>query len=171
MNKPDCFIIMGARVKEDGEPSGAMTRRVNSALASGVKKTDTLFLVTGGFGNSGFSEAGTMKNLLMQSGISEINILQEDQSTNTLSSVIFCSGIIKNREDIGTTYIISDIYHVPRCRWLFYLSGINTRSFPVISGRKVNGILKWIYFYIREFIAIPFDTALICLYRINKKVT
>ena len=167
MHKADCLIIMGARVRNNGEPSGAMTRRVDSAVLSGVKKPDTIFLVTGGIGESGFSEAETMKNMLLKSGIPEQNILLEGESTNTILSVKYCTRILKNRNDIETIYIISDIYHIPRCRWLFLLFGIKTKSLPVISGLKTNGMIKWIYYYIREIAALPFDTLLFYFYKLN----
>ena len=109
MLKADCLIIMGARVRDNGEPSGAMTRRVDSAVLSGIKKPDTIFLVTGGIGESGFSEAETMKNMLLKSGIPEQNILPEGESTNTILSVKYCTRILKNRNDVETIYIISDI--------------------------------------------------------------
>lgn len=161
-----CFIIMGAAVKPDGKPSGAMTRRVNAAVASSHNDFSNWFLVTGGFGKNLFSEAETMKRMLLAEGIREDQIIPERQATDTLSSVINCSMLIREYKPFDLIYVCSDRYHIPRCRWLFFLSGIRTLNVKVNSGMRANGRLKWFYFYFREVIALPFDTIVILIKKI-----
>jgi vancomycin permeability regulator SanA len=156
------IVVMGARVKEDGTPSGAMTRRVAAALDEEMRNPGNWFLVTGGIGTSGYSESQTMLRLLQERGVPASKIILEDVSTDTLASIVNCTRIIRERK-FGRIKISSDIYHIPRCRWLFRLAGIHTEAIPVQSGRSANGIAKWCYYYLREGAAILWDTLLINL--------
>ena len=162
------IIIFGAAVKVNGEPSGAMKRRVDAAILTSKELSEVLFIVTGGIGaGKTISEADAMKKLLIESGIPNGMIIIENQASDTLSSVIYCHEILKTHNNAQDVFVCSDTYHIPRCRWLFFLFGIPTKSSKTISGKKVNGILKWIYYYIRELAAIPYDTLLTYLHKLG----
>lgn len=163
---------MGAAINKDGSPSGALVRRVNSALSMANSTNDAQFIVTGGIGeNKISSEAEAMKKIIVNAGISTENIIVEDNSTDTLSSIVNCSAILKNNSNIGAVYVCSDTYHIPRCRWLFLFMGIRTLRSNVRSGLKANGLLRWVFYHVREFVALPYDTLLILVYRFkNRKV-
>jgi len=164
------IIIFGAAVKVYGEPSGAMIRRVASAILTSKGKSNAMFIVTGGIGKGKTtSEADVMKRLLINSEISKEQIIIEDESTDTLSSVANCVEIINARNDSKDVFVCSDIYHIPRCRLLFFLFGIHTKSSRVLSGLNANGFIKWIYYYIREIVAIPYDTILVYFHKIGIK--
>ena len=161
-------VIMGAKVYHDGRPSGALIRRVTAAINSSGKRDSSMFLVTGGTGESGYSEALTMKKMLMEAGILEEQIIPENESHDTLSSVLKCSKILKDIAFAGHVEVCSDIYHLPRCRWLFYLAGIRTRAIAAKSGLQANGPLKWVYYYAREAAAIVWDTILMLIHLLRK---
>lgn len=165
------IIIFGAAVKVNGEPSGAMKRRVDAALLTSKEISKIRFIVTGGIGaGKTTSEADAMKKLLIENRIPDEKIVIEDQANDTLSSVVYCNKILKARKNSEDVFICSDIYHIPRCRWLFYLFGIRSKPAKTISGLNVNGLFKWVYYYIREFAAIPYDTLLVYLHKLNIKV-
>ncbi len=170
MQNPAYIIVFGAAVTTTGKPSGAMKRRVESALLTTTKLSNVMFIVTGGVGaNKTVSEAHVMKSLLNNSGIPDDEIILEDKAYDTLSSVINCRKILAIRNNSEPVYICSDTYHIHRCRWLFYLLGIRTKPLKVISGFSANGLLKWAYYYVREIVAIPFDTLLTYLYKLGIK--
>nr|WP_319510654.1 YdcF family protein [uncultured Draconibacterium sp.] len=167
-NKLSYIIIFGAAVNTDGEPSGAMKRRVKSAVLASKEIQDVHYLVTGGIGKGkSVSEAEAMKKLLLQYDVPHYNISTENKSHDTLSSVNYCHTILKERNNFKEIFICSDAYHIPRCRWLFYILGTYTRPIPVLSGRQANGQLKWMYYYLRDWIALPYDTLLTVRYRIH----
>ena len=158
---------MGAAVLDNGQASGALKRRVDSAIAINSRLTNARFIVTGGIGKNKFSEAEVMSDLLIKSNIKDNRIIIEDKSIDTLDSIINCTNILKKDQNFSGVIISSDIYHIPRCRWLFYLVGIKTIKFNVISGLKANGKLKWLYYYVREFVAFPYDTVMILLKKLK----
>ncbi len=55
----DIFVILGAAVRADGGPSGAMRRRVEGAFELSRNSPDAAFLVTGGGGPNRQTEAAS----------------------------------------------------------------------------------------------------------------
>ncbi len=157
----DLFVVMGAGVGEDGSPSGAMRRRLEAALQCGGKSSDPVYLVTGGRKGRKPAESQVMKSYLRAAGIPDDRIWVDDESTDTLSSVERSVKMIKVRGNVGSLTVCSDRYHVPRCRWLFYLLGVPTQYAAMPSGREANGIIRWLYYYLREIAAFPTDTLIL----------
>ena len=164
-SKFDYFVIMGAGVKPGGLPSGAMRRRVEGALILANKSNKSTFLPTGGIGRYPPAEAEVMKALLTTNNIHEDRIIVEAESHDTLSSIVNCHQIIKNRNDFCSVTVCTDRYHIPRCRWIFFLLGMPTKFGKMPSGYNMNGPIKWFYYHMRELAAFILDTALILLKR------
>lgn len=159
------FVIMGAGVMPNGSPSGAMRRRVEGALALGRSSPDPFYVLTGGAGRWGPPEADVMKAELRAGGVPDERIATEAASNDTLSSIVNCARIIREHGKVEAVFVCSDRYHVPRCRWLFWLLGIPTRPADMPSGRSANGIVRWSYYYVREGLATPVDTLLLLVRR------
>jgi uncharacterized SAM-binding protein YcdF (DUF218 family) len=102
-----------------------------------------------------------MRDLLLQLGVPPEHIRLEDRSSDTLSSVRACAEIVRTLPDRGQVFVCSDRYHIPRCRWLFYLYGIPTKAGQVENGRKAVGLARWIYYCVREVPAFIVDTVLV----------
>ena len=158
---------MGAAVWPGAVASNAMRRRVRGALASAQDARKALFLVSGGIGRNPPSEARVMAELLRQAGVAEQNILLEESSNDTLSSVRNCVRILRSLSVFGRVVICSDTYHIPRCRWLFHLYGISTQAGRVESGRSENSALRWFYYHIREAAALLLDTVVVLVSQIS----
>ena len=154
-------IVMGAAVRADGTPSGALRRRLESALGALPAASPTTFVVTGGRGETGYVEAEIMKEFLVRSGVPEARVLVEPVAASSLESVLRCAALLSKREDVDRVSVCSDRYHLPRCRWLLRLLGIASEPVPIPSGRRANGLPRWLYYYVREAIAIPVDTLLL----------
>ncbi len=152
---------MGAAVWQGGVPSNAMKRRVSGAFDTARSLYDPLFIPTGGVGRFPPAEAEVMRDLLVELGVATSNILLEEAADDTLSSVRLCAGVLKRLSDVDEVYVCSDIYHIPRCRWLFKLYGVRTLAGRVESGRNYTGLMRWSSFYVREAAAIVWDTFLV----------
>ena len=161
--KKNYYIIFGAAVRSDGSPSGAMERRIKAALTQSDDDEKAKFVVTGGKGNTGYTEAVIMAEILQKNGISKEKIIKEELSRNTFESIINCYTILERNNDAEAIIISTDTYHLIRTRWLFRLLKIKTSPVKIPSGKKVNGSVKWTWYYIREFAAIIKDTSLLIL--------
>jgi vancomycin permeability regulator SanA len=162
---PSVFIILGAAVWSGGRASNAMRRRVEGALESATGVPNALFLVTGGVGKHPPSEAAVMSSLLQEAGIPEKQILLDEDSKDTLESIRNCTRILNSLPARADVIVCTDVYHIPRCRWLFRMCGIATRAGQVRSGRSENKPLRWMYYCLREFAATPWDTLLLLISR------
>ncbi len=148
---------------EGGLASNAMRRRIEGALLSAQDRKAALFLVSGGVGKHPPSEAAVMASLLRDAGVPSSQILLDEKSTDTLESVRNCVKILRSLPGFADVIVCSDIYHIPRCRWLFKLLGVSTRPGRVASGRSQNKLSRWAYYYFREIVALPWDTLLACV--------
>ena len=158
---PTVIVIMGAAVWEGGRASNAMRRRVEGALLSARGVSNPLFLPSGGTGKHSPSEAEAMSRLLQESGVPKRNILLEDTSRDTLQSVRNCSRILRSLHGFSQVFVCSDVYHIPRSRWLFKLYGIPSLPGAVRSGRAQNKAWRWWYYSLREFPALVWDTLVV----------
>lgn len=161
----DVFVIMGAAVWTGGKPSKAMHRRVQGAVEAARQSPTALFLASGGLGKHPPTEAVAIHDLLLERGISEQRILMECCSRSTLASIINSARIIQSLETVGRVFTCTDTYHQPRCLLLFRLMGIEAEYSPIPSGRSSTGLLRWVYFYCREAVAIPVDSVYLFLFR------
>jgi uncharacterized SAM-binding protein YcdF (DUF218 family) len=144
-----------------------MRRRVEGALLSARDLPDALFLVSGGVGKHPPSEASVMRMLLQDAGIPIERILLDEAATDTLDSVRNCARILRSLPKYDDVIVCSDVYHIPRCRLLFKIYGIDTQSGKVASGRPQNKASRWLYYYVRELAAIPWDTLIALLSRLR----
>lgn len=165
----DIFVILGAALLADGEPSGAMRRRVEGAFLLSRNSRDAVFLVTGGGAPNRPTEAGVMSALLVARSVAPERILQDPISADTLSSLIQCAKIIKAQTCVRSVVVCSDRYHIPRCRWLFHLLGVRTLASDMPSGLRANGPLRWTYYYAREAVAIVLDTVVLLVGRLRRE--
>lgn len=166
---PTVFVIMGAAVWADRQASNAMRRRVKGALTSANGRPEAFYLVSGGVGKRPPSEAEVMASLLKESGVNAANILCDAKSTNTLESVRNCITILRQLPKFREVVICTDVYHIPRCRWLFMLLGVRTLPGQVETGRRQNSLGRWIYYYLREFAALPWDTLLVIASKLKSR--
>lgn len=142
-------------------PSRAVVRRVDAALQLAREHRSVLFLVTGGLRLGAPAEALVMKRLLQQADVPEKDIIVESASTDTLTSVLRCAEIMRALPASPQVMICTDRYHILRCRWLFSLLGIPTRSAIIRSARESNSFVRLMFWYLREIPATIWDTVLL----------
>jgi uncharacterized SAM-binding protein YcdF (DUF218 family) len=166
----DWFIILGARVLDDGSPSGALVRRVRAALDAVADSASPMFLPTGGRGESGYVEARTMRHMLMEAGVSEGQIVCEEAAHDTLGSVRLCSRILRNRTDVARVVVCTDAYHLPRCRALFSIAGFRTEGAPIPSAAKQLPWWRYAYYVTREIAALPLHCSWVLLLKLTGRL-
>ena len=159
------IIIFGAAVLKDGSPSGALRRRVAGAISAGRGLAHPLYMPTGGKGRFGDAEAYVMKQILLDAGIDTSDIICDAEAKDTVASAVNCAKIIRAMADAHLVAVCSDRYHVPRCMILLRVLGIRAYGVQIESGRKANGSLRWLCYYLRECAAIIVDTPMLILQR------
>ena len=150
----DYIIILGCGIRPDGTPYPLLQGRIDKALefrnaqiAEGGKHP--VFITSGGQGDDEvISEAQSMADYLKSKGVPEEEIIQEDQSFNTLQNMENSKKKLPEPEDVRVIYSTTN-YHVFRSGY-----------FAEKAGMKAIGIgakTKW-YFWpnaaVREFVGL-----------------
>lgn len=150
----DYVIVLGAHVRSTG-PSRALALRLDKAYEYALEQPEAVIIVSGGQGsNEPCTESSAMKQYLMEKGIEEARILEEDNSANTRENLLFSKEMIPDDASVG---IISNSFHICRAlhlaRTLGYedVSGIPAKS--DLATQPTN--------LLREFFAVVKDFWLI----------
>ncbi|MBR7032268.1 MAG: YdcF family protein [Clostridia bacterium] len=148
----DFLIILGCAIRKDGTPTPLLAGRVDRAIEfyeKQKKKTgkELTFITSGGKGSDEIlSESAVMKRYLIERGIPEERIVEEDKSADTYQNMQFSKKKIEAIDPNGKIAFSTTNFHVFR-------SGIFARRFKM-RAIGVGAKTKW-YFWpnasVREF--------------------
>ena len=151
----DFMIILGCGIRKDGTPSPLLRGRIDRALAFAKKQKeltgkDLIFVVSGGQGpNEVVPESTAMKNYLLEQGVPEDRILEEDKSTSTYENMLYSKKLIQEAAPEGKVAFATTNYHVFR-------SGLFARRVKM-RAVGIGAKTKW-YFWpnaaVREFVGL-----------------
>ena len=151
----DYLIILGCGLLADGTPTPLLKGRIDRALAFYEKqKAETgrelTFVTSGGQGRDEIvSESAAMKRYLLEQGIPEGQIIEEDRSADTFANMKNSREKIQARGDAGNVAFSTTNYHVFRAG----LCGRRVKMRAQGMGAKT----KW-YFWpnaaVREFVGL-----------------
>lgn len=151
----DAILILGCQIKKDGTVTPLLKGRADRALEFAKMQQEAIgrapiFVPSGGQGaDEVISEAESIKNYLIESGIPEDQILPEDQSENTFENLRNSAKLIRSRFGEAAKIAFSTTnYHVFRAGILAEQQGIHAEGI----GSKTRSYF-WINAFVREFIA------------------
>ncbi len=151
----DFIIILGCGIRKDGTPSPLLRGRIDRALRFAEKQEALtgkapIFVTSGGRGpDEPVSESASMKRYLLEQGVPESRILEEDRSASTYENMKFSWEKIRTVDPNGKVAFSTTNYHVFRSG--LYARRVKMRA--VGMGAKT----KW-YFWpnaaVREFVGL-----------------
>ena len=154
----DVIIILGCGIRNDGTPTPLLKGRIDRALAHAREQKeaggkDVVFVTSGGQGpNEVISESACMKRYLMEQGVPEDRIIEEDLSTSTFENMRFSKERLAEAGLLGPDVKIAfstTNYHVFR-------SGLYARRVKM-RAQGMGARTKW-YFWpnaaVREFVGL-----------------
>ena len=127
----DVIIVAGCRVHPSGQPSDALARRAERAVALWREGLAPEVIFTGGVGAGGVSEAAAAARHAESLGLPASVIRLEDQSSSTEENARYASLLAQGARVI----VVSDAYHVWRAERVF------GRYFPEVRG--VGSVGPW----------------------------
>ena len=116
----DFIIILGCRIRRDGTPTPLLRGRVDRAIAFYKKQKEEtgkmpVFVTSGGKGSDeSQSESASMKAYLLEQGIPEEQIIEENKSENTYQNMLFSKETIRTVMPDAKTAFSTTNYHVFR---------------------------------------------------------
>ncbi len=151
----DFIIILGCGIRKDGTPSPLLRGRIDRALAFAEKQraltgTAPRFVTSGGQGqDEPISESASMKRYLMEKGVPEARIVEEDRSASTFENMRFSKDRIDAIRPGAKVAFSTTNYHVFR-------SGLLARRVKM-RAVGMGAKTKW-YFWpnaaVREFVGM-----------------
>jgi vancomycin permeability regulator SanA len=146
----DVAVVLGNEVRADGTPHPRLAARLDAALAlydSGVVKN---VIVSGGIGRSGFDEAAVMKSYLAARGVPADRIVADSLGVTTAATATSTAAILRRKGWSGVV-VVSQYFHIPRCRLALRRVGIN----PVYSAHARYFEWRDLYSTAREVVGYP----------------
>lgn len=151
----DFLIILGCGLNKNGKPTPLLQGRIDRALEFDQYQRKTTgkqltFITSGGQGPDEIvSESSAMKQYLMEHGIPESRIIEEDRSVNTHQNMLFSKEKIMAVNPEGKIAFATTNYHVFR-------SGLHARRVKM-KALGMGAETKW-YFWpnaaVREFVGL-----------------
>lgn len=151
----DFLIVLGCGLRLDGTPTPLLAGRINRALAfyrAQIEETGRVptIITSGGQGlNEIISESASMKAYLMERGVPEEHILEEDRSASTYENMQFSGEIIRRQNPNARVVFSTTNYHVFR-------SGLMARRVK-LQAEGIGAKTRW-YFWpnaaVREFVGL-----------------
>lgn len=138
----DAIVVMGV-AQYDGRPSPQLQARLNHVLTLWNKGLTALVITTGGNQpGDRFTEAQASANYLIENGIPEQSITQEDTGRTTRESMLGVREIMQSR-GLHSVLIVTDPYHALRSRLVAQDLGLEsyvspTRSSPLTGTSAVS---------------------------------
>ncbi|MCC5988831.1 MAG: YdcF family protein [Pararhodobacter sp.] len=124
---PRVALVLGAAVREGGEPSPALSRRAQHAAALWRAGRIDAVIGTGGVGRHPPAEADVIARLCRQAGLPEGAIHAENHSTSTRENIAFAQPVLARLRP-RETLIVTDSWHAPRARLVARQVGLRAQS-------------------------------------------
>ena len=149
----DYVIVLGAQIRTDG-PSVVLLKRLERAERYLKENPNTVCIVTGGQGaNEPTTEAQAMAAWLVDAGIDESRIIQENRAVNTVQNIRYSMEFIPEKDaNVG---ILTNSFHIFRGvaiakkQGLVNASGVAAKSYPFYLP---NNMLREFFGVVKDFV-------------------
>ena len=123
----DAIVVLGSRVKADGQASNSLRRRATKAASLYRQGIAPFIVCTGAVGDNAPSEAQSAAQVLRSLGVPQSAILLEERSHSTWQNIVNATAICRAR-NWTQVVVVSEPYHLWRAQRNFRDCGI--RAFP-----------------------------------------
>jgi uncharacterized SAM-binding protein YcdF (DUF218 family) len=134
-------VVLGTQVLSDGRPSRTLQARVLHAARLYAEGGAGLLIPTGGVGRHPPSEAEVMVRVLMEEGVPEEAVAQEDRALSTWDSARLVAEMAE-KLGVGSVVVVTDPLHCVRTAAAFRRAGLLAWAEPVYSSPMWRG--KWL---------------------------
>lgn len=107
---PDCIIVLGAGVRNDGSPSPMLQDRLITGIALYESGVSDRLLMSGDHTRKGYDEVNTMKGYAIDKGIPSEHIFMDHAGISTYDSIYRAREIFKADKIV----IVTQQYHLYR---------------------------------------------------------
>ena len=128
--KDATIIVLGAGVKENGEPSDILVDRLETSLEVFNSNIGNNFILSGDHGREDYNEVGAMKEYISNFDIDEEIIFMDHAGFSTYDTMYRAKNIFK----VDKAIIVTNEYHLPRALYIAKKLGIE--AYGVKSDKR-----------------------------------
>ena len=139
-------VVLGNKVEDNGQPSERLKARLDKSVELYDGGYYTFIIVSGGIGKEGFDEAKVMRSYLIDKGIPENKIIEDNNGYNSYMTAQNTSKIMDELK-FDSVMIITQYFHISRTKLAFRKMDIE----EVYSAHAEIFEFRDIYSIIREF--------------------
>lgn len=142
--KSDVAIVLGNKVKENGELSDRLKARLDVAVKLFKDSVVKCIVVSGGVGKEGFDEALVMKSYLVDNQIPRYVVIVDNKGNNTY---LTASNFVEINKEYQFKYVIlvSQFYHLSRTKLIFKKFGfekLSTAHAKYFEWRDIYSLMR-----------------------------
>ena len=146
--QPECVMVLGAGVNEDGSPSSALKARLNTGIRLYQQGVAPKLLLSGDNGQVEYDEVSAMKAYALEQGVPEEDIFLDHAGFNTYDSIYRASYIFC----VSRMIVVSQKDHLYRALHGCKKMGIEARGAPAEGEESYGSYYGHKYNY-REYLA------------------
>ena len=150
LHSADVAVVLGNTVLPNGKPSKVLQSRLDHTVELYQQGYFKHVLVSGAHGKEGYDEAFAMRRYLEANGVPHDAIFEDNDGFTTWWTARNTAQFLK-AHNLTSVLIISQYYHMPRCRLVFAKFGIH----PVYTSHAPYWRIGDFYSLFRETIAYP----------------
>ena len=132
----EVVVVFGAQVHADGAPSTSLRDRMATAIGLYKEGLVKKVLVSGGVGESGFNEALVMRDMAVEAGVAELDVIVDSAGVNTEATVRDSRPFFE-KADRPTALAVSQYYHLPRVKLAYQGAGATVFTVPAGSSTPI----------------------------------
>ncbi|MEN6418605.1 MAG: ElyC/SanA/YdcF family protein [Clostridiaceae bacterium] len=141
----DAILVLGARVWDNGQPSGILKDRIRTGVALYEAGSSNRLLMSGDHGRDDYDEVNAMKTFAIGQGIPAENIFMDHAGFSTYESLYRARDIFQ----VKTVVIVSQQYHLYRALYIANHLGLTAYGVSC-DTRQYN---PYLLFDLRETLA------------------
>jgi len=143
LHPTDLAVVLGNTVEPNGQPSPMLKARLDQAIALYRQGYFRQVLVSGAHGKEGYDEPAVMRRYLEANGLPSAAIFEDNEGYTTWHTAQNTARFLKVH-NLTSVLIISQYFHLPRCRLAFSKFGIQ----PLYASHAP-------YWSLRDFYSVP----------------
>ena len=145
----DAILVLGARVWDNGEPSGILEDRLITGIAVYESGASDRLLMSGDPGQDDYDEVGAMKAYAIADGVPSADIFMDHAGFSTYESLYRARDVFQ----VKTVVIVTQRYHLYRALYVAKRMGLTAYGIPA-DRHTYSGMP---YFEAREILAMVKD--------------
>lgn len=129
----DAILVLGARVWDNGEPSGILEDRLITGIAAYEAGASSRLLMSGDHGQEDYDEVNAMKTYAIEAGVPSEDIFMDHAGFSTYESLYRARDVFA----VKTVVIVTQRYHLYRALYIAERMGLTAygiaadiRSYP-----------------------------------------